>query len=243
MKKLLALLFISLSVISYAQNFQLTDSRGNLYADGDTISATITTEDLNFLEEYVIEIFIQNLTDIELNASTSRTNTMLANGMLAYVCFGNCDPTGDIFDMSWLITGDHEPYALHLAPKGNLGLSKFKLEFWTEPDKTDKMTLYVEIDMTPLGVKGSNNASVSLSASPNPAPANSKINIAYTLADKNDNHNLVIRNIMGAVVMNIPLSPGENKTSIDASNLKSGVYFYTLENKNHISIAKKLIVK
>jgi len=97
--------------------------------------------------------------------------------------------------------------------------------------------------MQPLGIKGQKPDNVSLSAFPNPAPANSKVNVSYTLADKNDNNCLVIRNIMGAMVMSMPLNSYENNMAIDISNLKSGVYFYAIENKNHISIAKKLIVK
>jgi len=242
MKKLLTLLLISVSVIGYAQNFDLTDSRGNPYSDGETISATITTADLNDFDEYVTEVFVKNLTAVELDVNTSRTNITLANGMLAYVCFGVCDPTGNMLNMNCRIMGDQDPYALHLAPQGNFGLNKFKIEFWTEPEQTDKMTLYIEIDM-PLGVKESNPANVSLSAFPNPAPVNSKINISYTLADKSNHHNLVIRNIMGTEVMSMPLNPTQNSASMDISLLVPGVYFYTIETKNHISIARKLIVK
>jgi len=243
MKKLLTLLLISVFVIGYAQNFELTDSRENPYTDGDTISAIITTADLNFRDEYVIEILVKNLTDFALDVKTSRTNIIVANGMLAYVCFGECDDTGNIYDMDYLIEGDHEPYALHLAPNDNIGLNMFKLEFWTKPDKTDKMTLYVEIDVTRIGVMELNHANVSLSAFPNPAPVNSRVSISYTLADKNSGNNLIIRNIMGAEVMSMPLNPGKNSASIDISPLVPGVYFYTIENKSHISIVRKLIVK
>jgi hypothetical protein len=118
-------------------------------------------------------------------------------------------------------------------------LSKFKFEFTAEGET---VTLHAIIDMCGVGIKEQSNATASLSAFPNPAPANSKINVSYTLADRNGNR-LVVRNILGAVVINIPLNPYENKVSIDASNLKSGVYFYAIENKNQISIARKLIVK
>jgi hypothetical protein len=96
--------------------------------------------------------------------------------------------------------------------------------------------------MRRIGVK-EQPSPVSLSAYPNPAPANSTINVSYTLADNSNNHRLVIRNIMGAVVMNMPLAPENNTISINTAELKSGVYFYTLESNNQISVAKKLIVK
>jgi len=245
MKKIFILLFLSISLLGYAQKFQLTDSRENPYTNGDVIAVTITEEDL-FFGEYVVHIIVKNLTDIELPMKTLRTNVALVNGTNAYVCtFGNCF-SSDLLAIDGTIMGEYESYDLHVLPDASysyFGLSKFKLEFWSEKDESDKMTLFVEIDMQPLGIKGQNPVSVSLSASPNPAPAHSTINVSYTLTDKNDNNRLVIRNIMGAMVMNIPLDPYENSIFIDAQHLKAGAYFYAIENKNHISIAKKLIVK
>jgi len=245
MKKLLTLLFVSISFLGYAQKFQLTDSRENPYTDGDVIAATITKEDLYF-GEYVIHIIIKNLTAIELPMKTLRTNVVLVNGTDAFVCtFGNCF-AGNAFAIDGTVMGEYESYDLHVLPDASysyFGLSKFKLEFWSEENESDKVSLFVEIDMQPLGIKGLKPENVSLSVFPNPAPAHSKINVSYTLADNNDNNRLVIRNIMGVMVMNIPLNSYDNNITIDISDLNSGVYFYAIENKNRISIAKKLIVK
>ena len=244
MKKLFILLFVGVSFLGYAQKFQLADKEGNPYTDGHTIAATITKDDL-FFGEYVVHIIVKNLTAIELPMKTLRTNVALVNGTDAYVCFVKCFD-GDILAINETVMGEYESYDLHVLPDASysyFGLSKFKLEFWSEKDESDKMTLFVEIDMQPLGVKGQKSENVSLTAFPNPAPANSKVSISYTLADKNDKNCLVIRNIMGAMIMNIPLNAYENNIIIDVSDLKSGVYFYAIENKSHISIAKKLIVK
>jgi hypothetical protein len=61
--------------------------------------------------------------------------------------------------------------------------------------------------------------------------------------DKSDNNRLVVRNIVGAKVISRLLNPQENNISMDLSHLKQGVYFYAIENKKQISIAKKLIIK
>ncbi|MCL2435222.1 MAG: T9SS type A sorting domain-containing protein [Lentimicrobiaceae bacterium] len=244
MKRLLILLFAGISFLGYAQKFQLTDNEGNPYTDGHTIVATITKDNLMF-GEYVVDITIENLTAVELLMKTMRTNIVLIDGMDAYVCFGICPPS-NVFAIDWTIMEGTESYALHIVPDTcycHFGISKFKLEFWSEKDESDKMTLLVEIDMQPVGIIGQKPENVSLSAFPNPALAHSKINVSYTLADKNDKNCLVIRNIMGAMVMNIPLNDYENNITIDISDVKPGVYFYAIESKNRISIAKKLIVK
>ena len=242
MKKLITLLFISITFISYAQQFQLTDSRGTiLYADGQTISSAITEADLDDLGDYILEVGVHNLTGAVLDVTTVRENIALPAGMQAFVCFGNCDePTGELLTMSGSIEEESITFFLHVRPHGKTGLCQFKVDYISS---AQKMTLYFDIQVGPVGVQEQNNAKVSLSAYPNPATVNSKVNVNYTLADKNANHRLVVRNIVGAEVLNIPLNPNENRTSFETSSLLSGIYFYAIENKNQISIAKKLIVK
>ena len=241
-KRFLILFFVGLFFIGYAQQFQLTNSDGIPYSDGQTISATITENDLNSVNEFVTKILVENLLDTELNMRTYRTNMPLIEGMNAYVCFGSCDDIdGTMFGMDWMISeGEKESYDLHLRPNDKFGLCKFKIDFMT-PEQS--MTLFINIDMQPLGVKEQNSEKVSLSAYPNPVKAGSNVNVSYTLATQSNNNKLVIRNILGAEVMSMQLDPYETSVSINTSSLVQGVYFYAIENKNQISIAKKLIVK
>jgi hypothetical protein len=239
-QKILTLLFLGLSLLSYAQQFQLTNSDGVPYLDGQTIATTITEDHLDDIGEFVTHIFVKNLTDDELDVRTLRTNLELAEGMSAYVCYGVCAPD-TLFALECTISeNSSESYDLHLRVNELLGFCKFQLEFMVPGEM---VTLFVEIRVNPIGIKEPHTTSASLSAYPNPAPANSTINVSYTLADKGNHHCLVIRNIMGAAVLSMPLNPYNNTISFDAAELKSGVYFYTIESNNQISVAKKLIVK
>jgi len=243
MKKILSfLLIIGIAFTSYAQTFQLTDSKGNPYTDGETIAVTITEEDLNPYDySYSIDIHIENLLDFDWNMKTSRTNISLIDGMKAYVCFGLFCFPDDMFDIDFVFEeGNDASYELHLMPNDYFGLCKFKIEFMAEDQS---VTLYVNIDVQPLGVKEQNQPKISLEAFPNPAPANSAIQVSYVLTHKNSVNRLVIRNIFGTSVLNIPLNPHTDRVSVDISHLVSGIYFYAIENKNQISIAKKLIIK
>jgi len=241
-KRILVLLFVGLSIVSYAQQFQLVNKEGISYTDGEKISLSITENDLDVLGDFITEIFVKNLTDMELDVRTSRTNLNLVEGMNAYVCFGICDdPEGTMLAMNCLISeNDSASYALHLRPNEKLGLCEFQIDFMVPGES---MTLFVEINVTPLSIKESGNATVSLAAYPNPASASSTIHVSYTLANKNNTHHLKIRNIMGATVINLPLNPYENSITFDAAALKPGVYFYTIDNNNQTIAAKKLIVK
>jgi hypothetical protein len=245
-KKTLFLLFVGLSLFSYAQQFQLTNHDGVPYTDGQTISTTITEDDLDEFDEFITEILVKNLTDKELDVATHRSNLDLIEGMLAYVCYGVCGPP-DGYEMNGTIDGNSSmSYSLHLNPNGKFGLCKFQIDFMTPaliPGEFEKMTLYIDIRVSSIGVKEPNTTSVSLSAYPNPAQANSTVIVSYSLADKNNNHRFVIRNIMGALVMCKLLNPYENSIAFDAAELKSGVYFYTIETNNQVTVAKKLIIK
>ena len=242
MKKLIFLLFTCISFWSYAQQFQLTDPKGSIiYTDGQTISATVTEADLDDMGDYIVDVEVHNLTGTVLDVSTVRENIALPAGMLAFVCFGNCDePTGEQLTMSWPVEEKSMTFFLHVRPSGKTGLCQFKIDFITS---AQKMTLFIDIQVGPVGVQEQNNAKVSLSAFPNPAPVNSKVNVSYTLADKSNSNRLVIRNIVGAEVLSLPLNPNDSKISFETSSLLSGIYFYAIESKNQIYIAKKLIVK
>jgi len=247
MKKLLTLIFFSIILFGYAQQkFQLFDSEGTSFVDKQKISAAITEIDLNRDGEYIVTIYVDNLLDIDLNVQTKRTNGDLMEGMTALVCFGNCyEP--DIFDIAYEMMGkSSETFQLKLKPDEcycYFGMSQFTLEFWSETDKSDILTLFVEIEMQPLSVKENPKERISLSAYPNPVSENSTLNISYTLPEKSINNYLVIKNIVGVNVMRMPLQPHQNKISIETTNFPSGVYFYAIESNYQVSIAKKLIIK
>jgi hypothetical protein len=240
MKKLLILLFVSISILGYAQQFQLSDPKGNPYFDGHIFSETITVNDLNPTGAYEINIKITNLTAEEFQIFIKCTMIEMVEGMDVEACLGVCAIMFDsvINNNAIIEGGGNALYEFHLKPGDLFGMNKFVFEFMVGEEI---VTLYANINMTPVGVaEFAQNAS--LSAYPNPASANAPVTISYTLTDNTDHH-LVIKNILGAAIANIPLSPYENKVVLDASLLKSGVYFYAIENRNQISIAKKLIVK
>jgi hypothetical protein len=245
-KTILFLFFVGISLSGYAQKFQLTNSEGVPFSDGQKIAETITENDLDRDGDFIINIFVENLLDIELNVHTLRTNLALIEGMSAFVCFWTCYEPDEFEIDHEMMERSSEAYQLKIKPDAcycYFGISQIKLEFWTEENESDKMTLFVDIDMQPLSVKESSNSDPSLSAYPNPAARNSIINVSYTLSDNSHNNYLVIKNVMGAYVIRFPLNPYNTQISFDATGLKSGVYFYAIESNNRLSVAKKLIIK
>ena len=249
LKTILILSFLGLSfLIGYAQAFYLTDRKGELHSDGKTLEASFTAEDLDENGDFIFEeIRVNTTSDVEFYVQSFRENLKLVEGMNAYVCFYNCDDTlGTSYDMVCPIGGDEKIayYTIHLRPHDKFGLSQFKIEFWSEEDSSDMQTLFVNLNMKdPNGIKEQSAASATLTAYPNPATANTAVNVSYTLAQKSNANDLVIKNIMGMEVMRLPLNPNDNHLLIDVSSLTSGIYFYAIESKNQIQVVKKLIIR
>ena len=93
-------------------------------------------------------------------------------------------------------------------------------------------------DARPVSV-GEINGSKALSvAAPNPADAYTVINYSTT----SKNVRLVISNLLGAVVKDIPLSDRQNAVVVPTSDLLSGVYSYSLKENGSVIASRKLVV-
>jgi hypothetical protein len=245
MKKILTLIFASLAFFGYSQSFHVTDNDGNQYSDGHIISAVITEDDLDF-GEYKIFLNVRNLTSETLRMNILPSALALNNNLKAYVCcLGSC--YDDLFEISGQIEAhESDDFSLHLVPDICLcyfGLNQITIEFWSDAEQADKVKIYVNIEMKPLGVKDANLADYLINAFPNPVSSQSTLHISYSLTEHGNDYQLVFRNIMGKLIHSIPLNSFENNIQIDVSAFSSGVYFYSMENSKQILTARKLIVK
>ena len=77
-----------------------------------------------------------------------------------------------------------------------------------------------------------------------PNPASDNIKIKYDLGGIfSGNNQLIIRNLVGAVIKTIPLKSTEKEMTASVSDLSSGIYFYSLSIDGAIQNTKKLIIK
>ncbi|MCB9367404.1 MAG: T9SS type A sorting domain-containing protein, partial [Calditrichaeota bacterium] len=77
-----------------------------------------------------------------------------------------------------------------------------------------------------------------------PNPFNPSTNLVYDVVSDN-NVNLTVYNAMGqevATLVNGLQSAGRHTVSFDASNLTSGLYFYTVKIGNEFTATKKMLL-
>ena len=93
-----------------------------------------------------------------------------------------------------------------------------------------------------LGIDANAKAGASISnVYPNPATSASYVD--YKLPKSVIGASLRINNLLGVTVMEIPLDRTEGKATINVSNLKEGIYFYSLIVNNSATHTRKFVVK
>lgn len=125
---------------------------------------------------------------------------------------------------------------------GTLGTSTAKFVFFDMDNPNDSSYVIVNFNIGYLGKAENLVKSVKVSnAYPN--PATSVIYFDYKLPVNTSNAQIKVSNLLGNTVSTIELTKNEGKAEINVSDLKNGVYFYTVMVNNSATVTRKLVVK
>ncbi len=128
---------------------------------------------------------------------------------------------------------------INFQPIGT-GESVIRWTFFDRVDPNDSVSVTVKYTTFPVGQEERTAARVSLSdLSPNPASGN--VTAGYSLPAGSQG-TLAVRNMLGTLVMELPLS-GSGKTTLSTTGLRDGIYFCTLTADGKAGQTRKLIVK
>lgn len=241
MKKIFTLLLISLFVFANAQNFKITDDKGELIPTNTTLTYNITQDDLDpDAEWFAIHLLVNNITENNIPMYVKRTEIELVPGSASSYCVGiNC-VAGDEMFIEELEPGEH-PFDFDFIPGGNYGYNKIQFDFWSGSEE-NKITVFFEITFTNK-VNENTSKNYSATAYPNPVSTSQRLQINYSLPISENNAQLVMRNIMGAPVLTLPLIHISEQVSVDLSSFKAGIYFYSIESNGKAILTKKVVVK
>lgn len=122
------------------------------------------------------------------------------------------------------------------------GISKVRYTFFNEANRGDSISFVIKYTVGYLGIDKNPSALASISnVYPNPASTTSYVD--FKLPKSTANASLRVSNLLGVTVMEIPLDRNEGKAMINVSNLKDGIYFYSLIVNNSATHTRKFIVK
>jgi hypothetical protein len=235
MKKIL-LLFASVIVIagSYAQSLQFVSYTISVTGDKDsTLHGTAV---------------IKNISNVPVVVRVDRTNENLSSGHYSYFCWGGqcySPPTSTSPFTTTLNPGDSSiagpsGFIAYLAPAGFTGSSDISYSFYNDSNLADSVGITFNYSAIATGIRELVASGVALTT-PSPNPANATTTIGFNLAPGKSSK-LVIYNMLGSVVREIKLNDKMKMMMLSTTDLKNGMYIYSLVTDNRVVASKKLLV-
>jgi hypothetical protein len=124
----------------------------------------------------------------------------------------------------------------NLHPRIVLAASDNPMVIW---GKNVKLSLFISPDGTGAHLSGISTEERPLVATIYPNPGKDKIFISLPEGSDNNTFRITLQNVLGKVVLSHVTQ--DNKTSLNTSILKNGIYFLILESRNKREISKILI--
>lgn len=244
MKKIL-LLLIAAIVVSLAANTQslsLSDENGQIPDNGNIY----VLSDDPAVSDIVAHVYVTNNSASSVNVKVYRNQISMVSGSWSqfcwFVCFsGDTDTSATVIAIGAGQTNE-EDFSGHYWPDGNPGESVVSYTFYNEDNMDDNVTVIVnyKLSLTGLGEYLAENTTFS-AAYPN--PADDIVSFDYDLPVEVNNAEVIITNLLGAVVYETSIAGLNGTTRIDVSNLNEGIYFATLRLDGHIANTQKVLVR
>jgi hypothetical protein len=243
MKKIL--LFIGFlyigTLIGFTQSLELTAPTGKV-SNGDTIVYTSTDAHVSF----AISMSVKNVSANDMDVRLKKVELDTVGGSSAYFCWDNCyDSTIFVSNGTVKIkagqTNKHN-FVGEFDSWGNVGKSYVMFVFYNDKSPNDSIAFVAKFNVgSAVGISKIDKKLVTAKVFPN--PATNSITLNYALSANANNVYFELRNILGSVVRRVELTDISGQMKIDISDLKSGIYFYTVRVENRTVITEKLIVK
>lgn len=239
MKKLLLLfIFAVSSIFVFSQTLSLSDENGSIES-GETVYVMGDPTDFIITKE----ISVTNNGDATVGVVVRKVETDVLAGTSNYFCWGACYApfvfvSQDTVHIEAGQTTD-EFYGDY-TPAGIIGKSTIMYSWWIDENPADSVYVFVEFNASPAGLgEPANIAELKVF----PVPASGSVSFEYDLRDASVEAEIVISNLLGAVVTRIPVSGHQGRISVSVADLNDGIYFYNLVNKNESIKTGKFIVR
>jgi hypothetical protein len=240
MKKLLLISYFLgvIACIGYSQSLSLSNENGPVANDSYINKSGLPTDD-----EIVVEMFVTNNTADPIPVMVKKVETSMVPGTASLFCWGLCfAPSVYVSPDPLTINGNttnETDFSGHYLPSGIPGMSVIRYVFFDQRNPNDSVCFNTNFQAYPLGISGLTGTNA-LSAYPN--PASSKVTIAFA-GMESASGKVIIRNLLGENVKEIAVSGTSGKVLFDATDLNSGIYFYSLVINGNAVATKKLVVR
>ncbi len=212
------------------------------------IIETKTSFHVKIGEEVRSSITLKNLTENPIHIMVRRDNTQLGSSQETFFCWDNDCKTQETSQtlVSQIIQPGEilETFTSVLQTGLDETASSVKYVFYNRDDPSDFVEIRLDYAVKEQISKGLlyNSADISISDI-YPNPASDVAYIDYVYKNEDIETKLVLHNLLGSVVSEFKLNPVEQELKIFISDLRPGVYFYTIYVDSEGKVTKKLVVK
>ncbi|GAB4134269.1 MAG: hypothetical protein Fur0041_07350 [Bacteroidia bacterium] len=249
MKKQLLSLIAGISVLAAgAQNFQIISNATGQVINGQTLTYWVPVTDAqsnSYTETHDFEVV--NAAGATVTAKVRKVNLQMhdAAGTTWFCTDQNCYAPTTVLSANVNMPSQGQ-FALltdfNTAAVAGTGVTRVRYTIFNTQNPNDSAyfeivyNLAVGVGMKDLNVK----ASVS-NPMPNPASSSFTMNVKMGSTPMNDSK-LVIYNMLGSVVKEVPVLETEGSVTVDVALLDAGVYFCSLESNGKQLATKRLVV-
>ncbi|MBW6490171.1 MAG: T9SS type A sorting domain-containing protein [Lentimicrobium sp.] len=242
MKNILLTLLFTFAILfaTQAQSLVLKDKDG-VDVTGQTIDY-YCTPGYSFAS---LGLDVYNVSDAAKSVKVRKTDIQMVEGSASMICWEACYPA-HVIETPDPLRIDAGSYVTNFT--GDLsygttqGSSVVKFTFFDETNQSD--TSFVIINYI-IGTLGVNNNSILRAEISNayPNPTIDLTSVDYKIPQNVNGAYIRVNNLLGTTVSEIKLKSVQGKVAIDVSNLKDGVYFYSLIINNSATQTRKFVVK
>lgn len=241
MKKtiLFSFAFLLIFFTASAQNLTLSNNEGVflndsvVYMQGDTGSLL------------VIHMYVTNNAATDLEVKVRKRHVSVVPGSEPTICWaGGCAGVGTFVSDPQILTAgltDSTSFTADYDSKGHQGTSVVIYTFFNTNNANDTVCFIANFTCTPSA--GINNNSITANISPAfPNPCSKATYINYNLLENDNTAKVVVADMIGNQIKEIPVAEKEGKIRIDTYDMAEGIYFYSFILDNKVYYTKKLVV-
>jgi membrane-bound inhibitor of C-type lysozyme len=233
-----AVVIFSISV-AFAQNLQIYYN-GTLQTNNGSITLNCNANQIT-----VLYLHVKNISLASINVKVRKIENSLLTNSENYFCYaGQCyTPATDTSLNATTIPANtvDTSFSADYNPAHDIGVSRITYVFFNTDNPSDSVSLNVNYSTT-VGVNENNKSNAYISEA-YPNPASNQVRFSCNLNTKAGQAKISIRNILGASIAELPLSNNDANVIFNTTDLKDGIYFYSLVIDGKILSSKKLIIK
>ena len=241
MKKIILLYaFILFSFSTFAQSFLILNE---LKQNVSNISTTVAG-DVNTIIK--AQLYVVNDSNITTPLKVKKIeNNVLPNTVNTFCFNGECYPPYVMVSSTTIMlqTGDTTAAADFYGdytPDGALGSTVITYVAFNPNNINDSTYVIVTYEALPASINKPDFTRIDFS-NPYPNPASSQTKINYTIPFTYEKATLILRNLIGTNVKEYVIDNPQGRIVLDLSDIKEGIYFYSLVIDGNVILTRKLI--